>query len=39
MTNPLVMEIPDLLGAEASARVDVAALKQALVFAFAAGGA
>ncbi len=31
--------IPDLLCAEASVRVDVRALRQALVFAFAAGGA
>jgi DNA mismatch repair protein MutS2 len=32
------MEIPDLLGAEPAVRVDVGALKQALVFSFAAGG-
>ncbi len=34
-----VIPVPDLMCADAAVRVDVAALRQALVFAFAAGGA
>ena len=38
MSDPEPADIPDLLSATPTKRIDVAGLRQALVFAFAAGG-